>query len=136
MDLAKRKPLRLRRPAVPVILLLACGALPAAAAEAKLETRCGWFANPTPGNLWLTDRAGEWTIGVQGGHQAGGDWDWPEFPPRQWIKQNGDYGYGCACFKLRADPKTRNVLFVQKAWARPLSACKNDTALKNAEPPP
>jgi hypothetical protein len=31
------------------------------------ETRCGWFSNPTPANIWLYDRDGDWTIGVQGG---------------------------------------------------------------------
>ena len=27
----------------------------------------GWLQNPTPGNWWLVDRDGEWTIGTQGG---------------------------------------------------------------------
>lgn len=129
-----RTPLNLVASAA-MLLLLGAIAPPAAAAQAKLETRCGWFANPTPGNLWLTDRDGEWTIGVQGGHQATGDWDWPQFAPGQWVKQNGDYGYGCACFEWRADPKARQVLYIKKARGRPLSACKNDPALKNVERP-
>lgn len=40
----------------------------------RLETRCGWFANPTPANAWLLDRHGQWTIGLQGGYQAEGNW--------------------------------------------------------------
>jgi Protein of unknown function (DUF4087) len=48
----------------------------------QLETRCGWFSNPTPANASLFDRDGEWIIGVQGGYQAEGDW--PDFEPGQW----------------------------------------------------
>ena len=33
---------------------------------AGAERRCGWLANPTPGNFWLTDRQGEWTAGRAG----------------------------------------------------------------------
>lgn len=101
-----------------------------AAAAAQFETRCGWFSNPTPANQWLYDRDGEWTIGVQGGHQAEGDWDWPEFKAGQWVETNGHYGYGCACFQLRVDKETHRVLEVKSARARPLSACKKDRALR------
>lgn len=101
-----------------------------AAEESQLETRCGWFSNPTPANMWLTDRDGEWTIGIQGGHQSEGDWEWPKFRKGQWIKTNREYGYGCACFELRVDQETRNVLFIKRAWARPLEACEKDPSLK------
>lgn len=110
-----------------------CGLIPlsiAASQSDSLENRCGWFSNPTPGNLWLNDRDGEWTIGVQGGHQADGDWEWPDFNPSQWVKTNGEYGYGCACFKLRVDHPTHHVLFIEKTRARPLTACENDPALR------
>ena len=30
------------------------------------ENRCGWLENPTPGNYWLTDKDGDWTISTQG----------------------------------------------------------------------
>jgi hypothetical protein len=39
-------------------------------AYAAEENRCGWFSNPTPGNAWLKDRDGEWTIGTQGNHDT------------------------------------------------------------------
>ena len=45
---------------------------PAQAKPDKTEKRCGYLANPTPANWWLTDHHGEWTIGVQGGYQAEG----------------------------------------------------------------
>jgi hypothetical protein len=94
----------------------------------KPQTRCGWFSNPTPGNAWLVDRDGEWTIGIQGGHQANGDW--PSFKPSQWVRTNNSYGYGCACVKLIAKQDTREVVSIHSAHARPLSACRRDRALK------
>ncbi|HRB21197.1 MAG TPA: DUF4087 domain-containing protein [Nitrosomonas sp.] len=48
-----------------------------------VEKICGWFDNPTPANAWLTDHHGEWTIAVQGGYQAEGDW--PSFSDSQPI---------------------------------------------------
>ena len=103
-------------------------AAPRRAAAGSLETRCGWFSNPTPANAWLYDREGEWTIGVQGGHQADGDW--PNFKPGQWVRTNGNYGYGCACMQLRSDKQTRHVLEIKSARARPISQCRRDPALK------
>ncbi len=100
----------------------------AEAAEAGYETRCGWFSNPTPANASLYDRDGEWIIGVQGGHQAEGDW--PEFGPRQWVKTNVNYGHGCACLRVRVDRETSRVLEIKSARARPLTACRRDRALK------
>jgi hypothetical protein len=51
------------------------------------ENRCGWFSNPTPGNAWLEDRDGEWTVGIQGNHEAEGDW--PSFKRSQRVVTNG-----------------------------------------------
>lgn len=107
---------------------------PGTAAVGKFETRCGWLDNPTPGNFWLNDRDGEWTIGIQGGYQVENDWDFPNFKPRQWIVTNaGSYGYGCACLQLRVDRETRRVLAIKSARARPLSACRQDKILKKWE---
>lgn len=92
------------------------------------ETRCGWFSNPTPANASLYDREAEWIIGVQGGHQADGDW--PEFGSGQWVKTNGNYGYGCACMRVQTNSKTHEVSVIESAQARALSACRNDAALK------
>lgn len=108
-------------------MLLASSAA-AANSSQKAETRCGWFGNPTPANAWLNDRDGEWTVGIQGGHQADGDW--PDFKPNQWVETNAHYGYGCACLKLVANPETREVERIISAKARPLAACRNDKALK------
>jgi glycerophosphoryl diester phosphodiesterase len=99
------------------------------------ETRCGWFRNPTPANIWLYDRDGEWTIGVQGGYQLSGDWEWPKFKRGQWVITNsGGYGYGCACLQLRVDLERHNVMEIKKAYARPLAECQNDRYLKRSMP--
>jgi hypothetical protein len=52
-------------------LLAAAAFASLAAVPALAERRCGWLENPTPANYCLTDRDGEWTIGVQGGYRNG-----------------------------------------------------------------
>jgi hypothetical protein len=103
-------------------------ALPAHAAE---ENRCGWFSNPTPGNAWLKDRDGEWTVGIQGNYEAEGDW--PEFKRGQWVVTNGSsYGYGCACMRVTTDSESMRVLTIKSARALPLATCRNDRRLGKA----
>ena len=97
------------------------------------ETRCGWFDNPTPGNIWLHDRDGEWTIGEQGGYQIKEDWPWPVFKPGEWVKTNRNYGYGCVCINVTVDQKTHRVLQIKSVRSRPLAACRQEPALKKWE---
>ncbi len=99
-----------------------------APAAPAAETRCGWFSNPTPANASLHDREAEWIVGVQGGHQAEGDW--PEFSPKQWVETNVHYGYGCACLTVEVDRESNRVLKITRARARALSTCRRDKALK------
>ena len=106
------------------------GVLDASGQTGKFETRCGWFNNPTPGNYWLSDKDDEWIIGVQGGYQLEG-FEFPKFKKNQWVDYFGrSYGYGCACFETRVDLETKHVLEIRKSWARPLSACRTDKALR------
>lgn len=110
-------------------LLLGSGAM-AVAAQPKAEAArklCGWFDNPTPGNAWLTDREDEWTVGMQGGHQAEGEW--PTFTPKQWVRSGGSHGHGCACLVVIADPRTHEIKRIVSSHGRPLSACRNDPSL-------
>lgn len=94
----------------------------------SIETRCGWFSNPTPANASLYDRDDEWIISVQGGYQAEGDW--PIFGPKQWVKTNVHYGYGCACLKVRVDRDESRVLTIVSSRAQSLSVCRRDRSLK------
>lgn len=103
-----------------------------AAESLVAETRCGWFVNPTPANAWLIDAAGEWIVATQGGEQADGDW--PEFKPSQWIKTNGNYGYGCACMSVTTRKSDERITRIHSGYAKALSACRNDKALKGKEP--
>ena len=119
------------------LLLMAFGfvsgspGLPAESSAPDFEMRCGWFSNPTPANVWLYDRDAEWTIGVQGGYQVDGNWDWPVFKPRQWVRTNsGSYGYGCACLELRVNKETHEVLEIKKSRGRALAVCRQDASLK------
>src|SRR5437763_1599052 len=94
------------------------------------ETRCGWLANPTPANWWLTDADGEWTIGEQGGYQARGIDKIPDFSRSRWVKTNGSHGYGCACMQVTTDKAAMHILKVLKAWTKPLATCRADKKLK------
>ncbi|NWA26922.1 DUF4087 domain-containing protein [Pseudomonas gingeri] len=115
-----------------LILALSGLVLPAHAAD-KVERRCGWFENPTPANATLTDRDGTWEIASQGGYQAEGDW--PQFSDAQWVRTNGNYGYGCGCLSASANPETHRLNNLTKATARPLAACRNDKTLHEPENP-
>ena len=99
---------------------------------ARAETRCGWFSNPTPANAWLTDADGEWTIAVQGGYQAEGDW--PDFKPSQWVKTNVNYGYGCSCMRVTSDRGSMRIVMIHSATPKSLATCRKDKALKGKEP--
>jgi hypothetical protein len=122
--------LHLARHVLLIVLVFSFGqvSISDASATEQFETRCGWFSNPTPGNAWLDDRHGEWIIGTQGGHQAEGDW--PTFTAKQWVKTNGNYGYGCACMRVSVNRENHHVLEIKSATARALSVCRRDRSLK------
>lgn len=112
---------------------LATAGAPPNATAAAVQNRCGWFDNPTPGNATLVDKDGEWTVGVQGGHQAEGKW--PAFSKSRWVQTgNGSAGYGCACLKMSARPGTQEVATIVSARSQPLATCRNDKALAGQEP--
>ena len=120
--------MRLKRTTTALLSLLCAGSASFGQDAAAPRLRCGWFENPTPANAWLTDRDGEWVVGLQGGHQADGDW--PEFRPSRWVRTNGSYGYGCACMNVVADAESREVSLIVSAAARPLAQCRRDRRLR------
>jgi len=97
--------------------------------DQDFEIRCGWFDNPTPGNISLFDADGEWILGIQIGYQLDSDWQWPEFKKNQWVYTNVHYGYGCVCFEVLVDYETRYVLEVKSNKVKPLEECRNDKSL-------
>ena len=113
------------------LMLAAQGAL------AEDVKRCGWYANPTPGNHWLTDRDATWTLSVQGGASAPGWLDLPadafDFDGR-WVAVNGSYGYGCACVSGRfGSVASAEVMHVTAMTPLPLARCEADPALPGAQ---
>ncbi|MEP6503720.1 MAG: DUF4087 domain-containing protein [Betaproteobacteria bacterium] len=96
--------------------------------------RCGWWDNPTPGNVFFTDRDGEWTIAMQGLYEADGDW--PRFARGETAPRNATHAHGCACAKMQGDARNHLVSRFTEAHARPLEACRGDPALKGKEPTP
>lgn len=96
------------------------------------ETRCGWLQNPTPGNWWLRDRQGEWTIQTQGPQGGPPGWDdiQEDFSQAGWVETNGSHGYGCACMRVDVNRRTMRVTRVYSAHGRPLAQCRRDRTLR------
>lgn len=116
------------RAALPALLALVTLTCAGTAAAQGTSLRCGWFDNPSPGNAWLHDRDGDWTVSEQGGHRAQGPW--PRFRRSQWVAAGGgSYGYGCACFRAQADDFSMEITRIYSAYARPLSVCRRDATL-------
>jgi hypothetical protein len=93
---------------------------------AQADVRCGWWVNPSPGNVWLNDAHGSWTLGVQGGYQAKGNL-YPTFSHGQFIPTSptGDYGYGCACITGTFDPASKHVVTVTATKAQIPGQCSS-----------
>ncbi|MFI0848575.1 DUF4087 domain-containing protein [Mesorhizobium sp. IMUNJ 23232] len=115
------------------VAVIACGAVTMAQAA---ERRCGWYSNPTPGNLWLTDKDASWTITSQGeGPDAAGAEKAPDFDPKQFVETNvpgSGHGYGYACMTVETDVKDQRITRVIAGNILPLAKCKADKSL----PPP
>ncbi|MFZ3008177.1 MAG: DUF4087 domain-containing protein [Phenylobacterium sp.] len=123
---------RLGRAAAILAMLVPLAAAAPAQATPKPpgELRCGWIANPTPGNWWLTDSAGEWVIGLQGGSQAQGMDEIPDLSAADWVVTNGSsYGYGCACLRVTTDPKAKQITRIHSVTQKPIKACRADKKL-------
>lgn len=93
----------------------------------KMERRCGWIDNPTPGNWWIEDSEGSWTISAQGGYQADGEM--PDFES-SWVRTNGYHGYGCACMTAQVDHKNKQIKRYSDVKVLPVQQCQSDKKLK------
>jgi Protein of unknown function (DUF4087) len=91
--------------------------------------RCGWFQNPSPGNWYLTDRDGDWTLAMQGLYDAPGFDRLPAMDRYGWVKTNLEYGYSCGCIKMDVNRKIRKVTRVYSGYPIPMSRCRNDKLL-------
>ena len=124
-----------------VLVYLILGTLiagPAFAVDLETKHVCGWFDNPTPGNVEFTDNSGEWEFSRQGGdEEPTGDY-WPTFRQNedgtstdQWIHTNGgSYGFGCACMDITYKKGTRTVVSAAHPKTLMLKQCWQDKHLE------
>ena len=104
--------------------------LPAQAAE----RRCGWLHNPTPGNYWLTDRDGSWTLLTQGSDvEPTGIENLPDLSAGEYVRTNGNYGYACACMSVDVDLAENRIIALHSVEQIALARCTNDAALPPAQ---
>jgi hypothetical protein len=99
------------------------------------ENRCGWLANPTPGNWWLTDADDTWILAAQGGYSVGDEaWDKiGDISARDYVETNGSYGYACACLSVDVDTQDKRILEVHSFKQLPLKKCEEDRSLPRQE---
>lgn len=115
------------------LLSLAVVAIIGAAPAAASERICGWYANPTPGDLLITDRRGDWWItGGGAGADAKGIDKAPQLDDKQFVETNvpgSGHGYGCACMTVETNAKTRRITRVIAGETLPLARCRADKSL-------
>lgn len=97
------------------------------------ETRCGWLENPTPANVYLTDRDGVWNISLQGGRAAAGMDNIRAPAEGEYVQINGGYGYSCVCLSVNVDKKNKYITRIFGAKNLPLDRCRNDKAIQQPE---
>lgn len=104
-------------------------------ASQSAQLRCGWYMNPTPGDVYLVDREGTWWITSQsqakGPNAAGSETMVPRFEKSEFIEtQPGTgRGYGCACARVETNVQQHRVTSIITAKALPLARCKTDKSL-------
>lgn len=117
-------------------LVLFCLAALVAVPAHAIENRCGWLVNPTPGNLWLDDSEGTWILLSQGmPDEALGMENIPDFSVREFVKTNGNYGYGCACLKVDTEEMDgiQRIVAVYSYKQLKLAVCRRDASLPDPE---
>ena len=92
------------------------------------ETRCGWIDNPTPGNFFLNDKDGSWTIATQGEYEAKGIEHIPDLSGDQFV-DIGPHGYGCGCITATVFKGGMRVISIQSFKQRKLKDCLADPDL-------
>jgi len=98
------------------------------------ERRCGWLVNPTPGNYWLTDRNGTWTLATQGVESSDDVMlNLPDFDADEYVASNGNYGYGCACLTVDVDRAESRIVRTYAGDILPLRRCEADKSLPSPE---
>lgn len=115
--------------------LIAAGSMVATEAFANGPlTRCGWVSNPTPGNWYLSDSDGDWTLATQGSDEEAKGMDViGDISAGDYKATNGNYGYACGCMKVRDDPSSMRILEVMSFRQSRLAKCANDPKLPSPD---
>jgi Protein of unknown function (DUF4087) len=96
------------------------------------EQRCGWYINPTPGNLWLQDKDALWGITSQmqseGPDAIGADDKAPQMNSKEYMDKGTGHGHRCACLTVDTDHKDK-ITRVYSGRTLPLAKCKEDKTL-------
>jgi hypothetical protein len=96
------------------------------------EQRCGWYINPTPGNLWLQDKDALWGITSQmqseGPDAIGADDKAPQMNSKEYMDKGTGHGHGCACLTVDTDHKDK-ITRVYSGRTLPRAKCKEDKTL-------
>lgn len=95
----------------------------------RFETRCGWIDNPTPGNFFLRDREGEWTLAEQGQYEARGMDNMPDLSGNEFVETSGPHGYACACLSVQVDRASKRVVEIARVTPKLLKVCLGDPKL-------
>ncbi|WP_054310951.1 DUF4087 domain-containing protein [Mesorhizobium sp. 1M-11] len=120
-----------------LFLTISLGVIAWAVSADAAERRCGWYGNPTPGDLLLTDRQGDWWI-TGGGEDrdAKGIENTPQMDETRFVETNvpgAGRGYNCACLTVETNAKTHRVLRVFAGEIVPLARCRADKALPSPD---
>lgn len=114
-------------------MILTCALLACAPAAMAAQNRCGWLQNPTPGNYWLDDADGSWTILTQGSDIEPDGIDLlPDISEGDYVRTNGNYGYACACLNVETDSTDGRITEILSFRQLQLSKCRKDP---NLNPP-
>lgn len=117
-------------------LLAAAALLSATPLQAETLRRCGWYNNPTPGNVFLKDADGFWWISKQGSRPAPGfdEAYTTDFDNRDRVVTNGSsYGYSCACADGVFGPiGSKEVRQITRLKALPIAQCEDDPNLSDS----
>jgi hypothetical protein len=97
----------------------------------SVENRCGWWDNSTPGNVDFSDKDGNWTVSMQGGYLAKGNWS----PSGEKESTNGNHGRYCVCLKAEFEKSSEKVVRIHSGKTKKLRDCLRDQLLPGYEKP-
>jgi hypothetical protein len=104
----------------PIVFGAVCAlAIACASGAPASEKRCGWLDNPSPANLFLDDKDGEWVIASMG--EAAG--------PNAIGADDVPWENDCACLVVDTDKKSQRIVRIYSTQIEPKAKCRADKSL-------